>query len=100
MTISHPDCDMGDGAFMFAKLADVSCSVCAPNAMGRAAIEAFATSKLRPGIGGWQAVDKSRFGLGTPTPNPCNIDPANRRHWFLFNGMTAEMMAQIHSEDK
>lgn len=75
-------------AFIFADLA-WTCSVCAPRTMTKAEVEDFAGRELKEQpIGGWEAIDKSKMGLGDPTPNPCNHD-AQRQHWFLIGGLQA-----------
>jgi hypothetical protein len=85
MTISHPDgiALKPERAFVFARLHDISCSICAPPTWTREDVEAMANSVM--GCDGWQAIDKSEFGLGAKTPNPCNQDVA-RLHWFLWRG--------------
>ena len=59
------------GAVIFAELGGFSCSVCAPRAMAQDEVEAFAKQELGEPIGGWEAIDKSKIGLGGSTPNPC-----------------------------
>ena len=97
MTISHPAREMKScEAFVFANLGGFTCSICAPNAMTKDDVESFAEAKFPAAtpapIGGWEAVDKSKAGLGGATPNPCNIDPENRTHWFLLDGLRAAAM--------
>lgn len=77
------------GAVIFNKLGGFTCSICAPLAMTQAEVEAFATRELGEPRGGWKAVDKSKIGIGTPTPNPCNQESAERQHWFLLGGRQA-----------
>jgi hypothetical protein len=88
MTIVHPKRNMPDGAFVFAALGGFTCSICAPDDMSKADVEAFAEREVTGGVGGWEAVDKSKAGFGAATPNPCNI-AAGRTHWFLLDSMTA-----------
>jgi hypothetical protein len=88
--ISHGNAPIppGKGMFVFAELGAVSCSICAPGAVTKDEVEAFATATLGRPFGGWEAVDKSKISMGQPTPNPCNV-AADRKHWFLLNGATA-----------
>jgi hypothetical protein len=90
MSIIHDDITLpaDGGPVVFAFLAGISCSVCAPNEMGKDAVEDFAALACESNMGGWEAVDKSKLGLGTSTPNPCNHAPG-RRHWFLLSGLQA-----------
>ena len=85
MTISHRENrpDLNE-PFVFAELGGFTCSICAPNAMTQAEVEAYALQEF-PG-GAWEAVDKSKLGLGSATPNPSNWEPKARRHWFLMRG--------------
>jgi hypothetical protein len=76
------------GPFVFASLGGFSCSICAPGTMTKDEVEAHATLILGEPMGGWEAVDKSKLGLGTPTPNPCN-HVSGRLHWFLLGGLQA-----------
>lgn len=82
-----------DSPVVFAELLGMSCSVCAPEAMTAPEVEAYANDLgPEPNFGKWVIVDKSKLGLGSPTPNPCNqID--GRRHWFLLNEPNAAMLA-------
>jgi hypothetical protein len=75
-----------DAPVVFAELAGVSCSICAPETMTMEQIEAYANEHgPRTNFGLWVAVDKSKIaGFGGPTPNPCN-QVAGRKHWFLLN---------------
>jgi hypothetical protein len=75
------------GPVVYADLMGWACSICAPIAMTKDEVEAFAAHELEP-IGEWEAVDKALMGLGDPTPNPCNQSP-DRRHWFLIGGRQA-----------
>lgn len=71
------------GPIVFAALGGFTCSICAPNSMVKGDVEAFAATKF-PGV--WESVDKSKMQLGVETqatPNPCNIEPGARTHWFL-----------------
>jgi hypothetical protein len=90
MTIVHSNGEIpeGAGAFVFAELGGFTCSVCAPDDMDAAAVEAFAAAELGTPIGGWEAVDKAAIGMGSATPNPCN-SAAGRKHWFLLAGLQA-----------
>jgi hypothetical protein len=90
--IVHDERVTGDGPFVFADLMGWTCSICAPLAMCAEEVEAFATRELGEPIGGWEAVDKSKMGLGDPTPNPCNQSPTDRRHWFLLAGLQAAQL--------
>jgi hypothetical protein len=77
------------GPVLFAQLMNVSCSICAPATMAQADVEAFACTAAGPAqMGGWVSVDKSKAGIGDPTPNPCNVYP-ERKHWFLFDAVNA-----------
>jgi hypothetical protein len=79
------------GPIVFARLGMISCSVCALNTLDKESVEAFANRALGRPIGGWVAVDKSRAGMGDPTPNPCNHEP-DRQHWFLVDGLNAAQL--------
>lgn len=82
-----------DAPVVFAQLGGMTCSICAPDAMSAADVEAFANDHGPPSnFGKWVAVDKSKLGLGQPTPNPCN-QVAGRKHWFLLNEINAAMQA-------
>jgi len=70
--------------FIFAQLLGISCSVCAPKDVPQAEIEEFAAALVEPDGGRWHAIDKSKMGLGDPTPNPCN-QAEGRLHWFLLS---------------
>jgi len=78
ITLTSPD-----EPVIFASLLNVSCSVCAPLTMTEAEVVRFANATIRPPGGDWQAFDKSKLGLGSPTPNPCNQE-STRQHWFLL----------------
>lgn len=82
MTISHPDAETiePDRGFIFAELLGTFCSVCAPAAWTAEDVEDFTVAGM--GTDGWRAIDKSKMGLGSPTPNPCNQYP-DRKHWFM-----------------
>lgn len=89
-----------DAPVVFAKLLGLSCSVCAPETMTMAEVEAFANEHgPKPDSGKWVAVDKSKLrfldglGLSAPTPNPCN-QVAGRKHWFLLNEINAAKFAR------
>lgn len=88
MTIIHDKIDLVtcSQAVTFANLLGISCSVCAPEGMSAAAVEAFADADVpwRSGGGRWRVVDKATIGLGSHTPNPCN-HCAGRLHWFLLS---------------
>jgi hypothetical protein len=49
--------------------------------MIKAEVEAFAATQI-PGV--WESIDKSQLGIGSATPNPCNIEPDRRMHWFMM----------------
>lgn len=88
ITLTTPDAPV-----VFAELMGVTCSICAPDAMTAAQVEAFANEHGPASqFGQWVTVDKSKLGLGQPTPNPCN-QVAGRRHWFLLNEPNAAMLA-------
>jgi hypothetical protein len=75
MSIIHDKLDLRAGRlFLFAQLGGISCSICAPNDVPQAEIEEFAATLAEPDGGRWLAIDKSKMGLGEPTPNPCNQD--------------------------
>lgn len=93
MTISHESITLTtpDAPVIFASLHGISCSVCAPSTMTESEVAEFANQDHPwPGLDGrWVVVDKSKLGLGTPTPNPCNqVD--GRKHWFLLSDELAE----------
>lgn len=78
---------MGDEAFVFAELMGFTCSICAPSFWDVDRVIKFAESEFPSGDGArWVSVDKSTLGLGQPTPNPCNIAPVGRKHWFMMRG--------------
>jgi hypothetical protein len=88
-----------DAPVVFADLAGLSCSVCAPDAMTASEVEAFANAHgPKSNFGKWVTVDKSKLGflrevgLGQATPNPCN-QVAGRKHWFLLNEINAAKLA-------
>jgi hypothetical protein len=85
MTISHPTIKIGSGAVVFAALGGFTCSICAPNTMTQAEVEAFAETQSSMPAHEWQCIDKSKLGLGSPTPNACNQEPDTRKHWFLIS---------------
>jgi hypothetical protein len=75
---------LADQPVCFASFFDFSCSICAPDTMTGDEVVAFANVfHAAPRGRSWEAVDKSKLGLGSPTPNPCN-QVAGRRHWFLL----------------
>lgn len=88
--IRHDDHTMRDGAFVFASLFDMTCSICAPSSWSAKQVEAFADEQSRKRSGaatleGWHCVDKAELMPGTgSTPNPCNVEPVKRKHWFLL----------------
>jgi hypothetical protein len=84
--MKHRPRDFGDRPFVFAALARVSCSICAPRSMSKEEVEAFAAKEVPDAMGEWKAVDKSKIGLGGPSPGPCNIE-ARRLHWFLLDSL-------------
>lgn len=71
-----------DKPFVFADLLGMTCSICAPASWLAMEVEAFAGKKFRSS--GWRSIDKSKMGLGSPTPNPCNVAGAGRLHHFLM----------------
>lgn len=75
-----------DEAFKFADLFGMSVSICAPTSWTKEQVEQFANEDghFVKAFGPLQAIDKSELGWGSPTPNPCNHDPLNRKHWFLL----------------
>jgi hypothetical protein len=82
MTIKHDEpAHQGDDPVVFAALGGFTCSICAPNDMVKAEVEAFAATRF-PGV--WRSIDKSQFKMGSPTPNPCNMAPSSRTHWFMM----------------
>lgn len=85
MTISHADITAdADEAVIFAELFGFTCSICAPSSWDVARVVAFAEAKLpSTGDGRWASVDKSTFGFGSPTPQPCN-QYAERTHYFML----------------
>lgn len=89
ITLTAPDAPV-----VFAELAGMTCSICAPDTMTAAEVERFANNDHGPksNFGKWVTVDKSKLGLGQPTPNPCN-QVAGRRHWFLLNEVNAARLA-------
>jgi hypothetical protein len=87
ITLTTPDAPV-----VFAELMGMTCSICAPDAMTEIEIERFANDQILSNFGKWVVVDKSKLGLGQPTPNPCN-QVAGRRHWFLLNEINAAMLA-------
>lgn len=94
ITLTTPDAPV-----VFAELLGVSCSVCAPDTMTMAEVEAFANEHgPKSNFGKWVAVDKSKIGFlaelgaASPTPNPCN-QVAGRKHWFLLNEINAARLA-------
>jgi len=90
MSIRHGTIDLPDQQpVVFAQLAGISCSVCAPLWMVPQDIETFAQRELGRPIGGWECVDKGQLGLGLRTPHPCNMDGRHRQHWFLLSGAQA-----------
>lgn len=81
-----------DAPVVFAELMGMSASICAPDTMTGQQVTAWANEHGPPSnFGKWVAVDKSKLGLGQPTPNPCN-QVAGRRHWFLLNELNASML--------
>ena len=90
--ITHGTLEMSkDGApFKFAELAGISCSICALKDVPQETIERLALDfATLAGGERWVAFDKSKLGIGGPTPNPCNQDPAGRLHWFLLSETAA-----------
>jgi hypothetical protein len=83
MTIRHDSLvNKGDGPLVFAALGGFTCSICAPNRMTKLEVETFAATQYD---GEWQSIDKSKLlGTGLATPNPCNIEPDDRTHWFMM----------------
>jgi len=83
MTIIHDSIhDVGDDAgVVFNFFLDTFCSLCAPKAWTKEIVEKRVNDAMPSE--GWEAVDKSTMGLGSPTPNPCNQYP-DRQHWFLI----------------
>jgi hypothetical protein len=89
MTISHPGpfplLQSSDEAFLFAEFGPFA-SVCAPNDWTQERVEQW-TDVMKPVHDEkfrWCAVDKSKLGLGSPTPNACNHAPEHRKHWFMI----------------
>jgi hypothetical protein len=83
--MNHAADAVTQGAFVFASLGGTTCSICAPLDFTQTDVEDFAELKLGNVVGGWHAVD-------TPSPGPCNVDAANRRHWFLLDGINAAQL--------
>jgi hypothetical protein len=82
VTIIHNEpAHEGDQPVVFAALGGFTCSICAPNSMVKADVEAFAATQF-PGV--WESIDKSKLGMGSATPNPCNMAPDRRTHWFMM----------------
>jgi hypothetical protein len=82
MTINHDTpAHEGDEPVVFAALGGFTCSICAPNSMVKADVEAFAATQF-PGV--WESIDKSKLNMGSATPNPCNMAPGRRTHWFMM----------------
>jgi hypothetical protein len=82
MTISHDNpAHEGDDPVVFAALGGFTCSICAPRKMTAVEVADFAATKFP---GRWASVDKSEFGMGSPTPNPCNQAPERRMHHFMM----------------
>jgi hypothetical protein len=64
----------------------LSCTVCAPNAMPRAAVVAMANVAM-PGPRAWRIVDKGDIiFVGGAQSRPCPDDPTQRQHFFLIRG--------------
>jgi hypothetical protein len=88
MTISHPGpfplLHTSDEAFLFAELGPFA-SVCAPQSWSQHHVEQWVhiMKPVRDEKFRWRSIDKSQLGLGSPTPNPCNHAPEQRKHWFM-----------------
>ena len=78
-----PLLETSDEAFLFSNMGQF-CSICAPLSWTSKQVETFARKENPRSVGRWRAVDKSKFGGGEPTPNPCPHAPERRRHWFLM----------------
>lgn len=75
-----------DAPIVFARLYDISCSICAPTTMTKDQIEAYANEHgpLSLELGPWRVFDVFAITHNTHTPNPCNqVD--GRAHWFLLS---------------
>ena len=85
MTIRHdPHNSMPTVAIVFAALGGFTCSICAPQEMAAHEVEAVAAREVGDmPEHAWRVVDKSKLGMGSSTPNPCN-QAADRLHWFLL----------------
>ena len=87
LTAGHPGpfplLEVSDEAFIYFDF-QLCCSICAPVAWTKDQVETFALTERPRKEGQWQAIDKSRFGGGQPTPNPCDHAPTLRKHWFLM----------------
>lgn len=82
MTIVHEaPAHEGNEPVVFAALGGFTCSICAPTRMTKVQVEEFAATQFP---GQWKSIDKSEFGMGSPTPNPCNQAPDRRTHWFMM----------------
>jgi hypothetical protein len=80
-----------DAPVVYAELAGMTCSICAPIAMAAAEVEAFANDNVDCNFGKWVTVNKAKLGLGAPTPNPCDCH-GDRLHWFLLSEVNAAML--------
>lgn len=89
ITLNSPD-----DPVIFASLFDISCSICAPAAMMKAQIEAYANEHgPKSLLGPWRVVDAHHITHRSHTPNPCNqVD--GRMHWFLLSEHTAKRANQ------
>ena len=93
MSIMHDPVATPKGAFVFAQLDPISCSICAPSTMTQAGVERFACDEIGDVPGGWQAVDVKRIGARSSTPHECQHDP-DRTHWFLLSGEVAQQLGK------
>ena len=60
-----------------------ACSVCAPAAMQRDAVERAVNLQNPTGISSrWHISEDTHFATGETNPSPCQ-DVANRTHWLL-----------------
>lgn len=93
MSIMHPPVDLNpEEAYVFAALGGFTCSICAPVTWDVGKVIAFAEEKYPSTGERWVSVDKSKMfpGITGATPNPCNVAPETRRHWFMMRGYTGD----------
>jgi hypothetical protein len=76
-------CVVNDSVVVYARMSSC-CSACALKSATKLEVEETVNNQLNSHVKPYSVIDVSTFRDRPSSPNPCNLYPDTRQHWFLI----------------